>query len=131
MTRAKKKGGISDHMSDALIFSLLYGVASYAGAGIIIWHMEQSFRNARFQFIAVFLGSLTFSISFMFLQSVAHGPRSLGFRYARSWLPLVLLSGVGIYAPTNAILWISLMCGCGWFGYLDAVATNRRVVARF
>jgi hypothetical protein len=96
----------------------------------VTWHSGESFLTVRMQSIAVFLGSLGFSVSLMLLQSLAHDSRSVGFRYARCWLPIVAFSAIAIWIPLNATLWALFAIGCACFGYLDTLAINRRVFGK-
>lgn len=119
-----------NHTFDAVMVSLLFGMFLYGGAAIVTWHARESFTSVRMQSIAMFLGSLGFSLCLMLLQSLAHDSRSVGFRYARCWLPVIAFSVVTIWVPVNAAVWILIVIGCIGFGYLDTVAINRRVLGK-
>ena len=66
----------------------------------------------------------------MLLQSVAHGSRSLGFRYARGWFPVIILSIVTIWVHVGTALWVVLVFACICFGFADTAAINRRVLSK-
>lgn len=127
---ARKQRTAANHTFDAVMVSLLFGSFLYGGAGIVTWHAGESFLNVRMQSIAIFLGSLGFSLSLMLLQSLAHGSRSLGFRYARCWLPITAFSVLAIWIDLNAAVWVLVVVGCICFGYLDTVAINKRVFGK-
>jgi hypothetical protein len=127
---ARKQRTVASHTFDAVMVSLLFGSFLYCGAGVVSSHAGESFANVRMQSIGIFLGSLGFSVSLMLLQSLAHGSRSIGFRYARCWVPMIAFSVIAIWVHLNAALWALLVIGCVCFGYLDTVAINRRVFGK-
>ncbi len=127
---ARKQRMTANHTFDALMVSLLFGVFLYAGAAIVCSHAGESFSSVKMQSIAIFLGSLGFSLSLALLQSLAYRSRSIGLRYARCWLPVITFSIVTIWIQLNAAVWVVLVLGCVYFGYLDTLAINKRVLGK-
>jgi hypothetical protein len=127
---ARKQRIAANHTFDALMVSLLFGGFLYGGSGIVTWHAGDSFLSVHMQSIAIFIGSLGFSLSLMLLQSLAHASRSLGLRYARCWLPTIAFSVIAIWIDLNAAVWCLLVIGCMCFGYVDTLAINRRVFGK-
>jgi cytochrome bd-type quinol oxidase subunit 2 len=127
----RKRKVQSSYLEGALVAALFAAVTCGTATELLYSHLEPALTTrptARAHDLALLMAAVAFVAAFFALQALAHESRKIAARYARAWLPLVLVASVAVCLRVKpAITSVCLLAWIAW-AYPKTTVIDRTVL---